>query len=106
MVSYFAWTPILQASHMKIDVYMSRKHKTKFLSVPTGADISKVNLPEDPDLQSSMLVHFKTMDIQAGEHRVAFNADEVIRQINEQGFAKHGPGFNVTETIVRSQKNS
>lgn len=89
---------------MKIDIYVSRKHKTKFLSVPTGADVSKMNLPEDPDLQPSMLDLFKTIDIKAEEHRIALNGEEVIRQINEQGFAVHGAGINVTETIVRSEK--
>ena len=84
---------------MKIDIYKSIKDGTKYLSVLAGTDIEKKPFPSDLDPDLLSLSPFKTsLDIQPDESRVALNSNEVIKQINDKGFAVHTATISVTVT--------
>jgi len=88
---------------MKIDTYRSTRSGTKLLSVPAGTDIGKFRFPLtlDPDFGKLIRVNTST-DIQAGEEYFSSDSDEVIRQINEKGFATHtSKGVKSKVTITR-----
>lgn len=84
---------------MKIDIYKSVKSGNKYLSVPDGTDVTKLNLPSgfDPDLLS--LSPFKSsLDIQPSDQRAALDSADVIQQITDKGYAVHGATTTVTIT--------
>jgi hypothetical protein len=67
---------------MKIDMYCSVNNKMKFLSVPAGTDVSKMQFPADfdPDLR---VLRFKSqLEFIPGEHYIAVDAQDVVNQIN------------------------
>lgn len=82
---------------MQVDVYKSVKNGDKYLSVPAGTDLATTPFPEtlDPDLLK--LSPFKSsLDIQRGQKRIALNCDDVIDQIEENGYATHGATITIT----------
>ena len=82
---------------MRVDIYRSSKHPTQFLSVPSGSKPANVSLPAGIDF--GVWQPFKqNKEIIAGEHRVALDAADVIRQIQAKGFALHGVEVRVEET--------
>ena len=88
---------------MRVDIYRSSKHAAQFLSVPSGSKPTKVSLPAGIDF--GVWQPFKqNKEIIAGEHRVALDAADVIRQIQAKGFALHGVEVRVKETPRRPAK--
>jgi uncharacterized protein YcgL (UPF0745 family) len=76
---------------MKIDIYKSTKSGKKYLSVPAGTDVEKLQLPDsvDPDILS--LSPFKTsLELDPSQPLIALDPQDVINQINEKGYAIHG----------------
>lgn len=75
---------------MKIDIYRSTKSGNKYLSVPEGTDVTKLNLPADTDPDLLALSPFKTsLQLEPNMPRIALDQEVVIRQITERGFAIH-----------------
>lgn len=82
---------------MKIDIYKSVLNGNKYLSVPAGTNILKMPFPSDLDRDLIKLSPFKTsLDIKPGDNRIALDSDDVIRQINEKGYASHAATITVT----------
>lgn len=82
---------------MEIDIYKSVLHGKKYLSVPAGTDVMNTPFPSslDPDLHK--LSPFKTsLDIQPGDARAALDSQDIIRQIEEKGFATHTAAVVIT----------
>lgn len=72
---------------MIIDVYVSSKNSNKFLSVPQNTDLSKLNI-EDSDYKSVSLTN-KGKNINENENRIGVNTNDIINQINKNGYALH-----------------
>jgi len=81
---------------MNIDVYKSTKNGNKYISVPSGTDIEKMQLPDsiDPDLLT--LSPFKTsLSLDSNNPRIALDQNDVMEQINNKGFAVHGATIEI-----------
>ena len=86
---------------MKVAVYKSTKNGDKYLTVPGGTEVKKMNLPADIDSDLLSLSPFKTsLEIDNGDKRIGLDTDDVIAQINEKGFAIHG----ATTIIIEIEK--
>ena len=84
---------------MLVDIYRSSKNDTNFISVPAGTDISQVDLPEDVEQAFSQATPFRQdVDLQPGGKRIGIDSDDIIKQINGNGFATHGAAvkFDIT----------
>jgi hypothetical protein len=81
---------------MKIDIYDSVMDTDKHLAVPAGTDVSTIAKRADFDCDLLDVKINKTIDIQPGEHRVAIDSDDVIRQIREKGYAEFYTKITVT----------
>lgn len=81
---------------VKIDIYKSTMNGDKYLSVPSGTDVTDLKLPEniDPDVLS--LSPFKSsVFLDPNNPRIALNQIDVRRQINENGYAVHGASIEI-----------
>ncbi|EKO3541431.1 hypothetical protein K0L52_003231 [Vibrio fluvialis] len=84
---------------MLVDIYRSSKNDSNFISFPTGTDITQIDLPEDVEKAFSQATLFKEgVDLQPGDKRIGIDSDDVIKQINDNGFATHGASvkFDIT----------
>ncbi|MGR6861790.1 hypothetical protein ACU5EH_20860 [Aliivibrio salmonicida] len=75
---------------MKIDIYKSKKNKSKYLSVTSGLDVKTLSLPTniDPDLRDLVLFK-KDLEINSLTPRIGLDEVEVEKQINDKGYAIH-----------------
>lgn len=87
---------------MKIKTYRSNKKWNKHISVPIETDINSV-LPKitDPDLTEVSLE--KTREIDRGDSRAGMDADDIINQIEQNGYAIHGVSIS---TEVRTEPSN
>jgi hypothetical protein len=86
---------------MKIDIYSSARNRRKYLSVPAGTDLSKIQFPAnfDPDLRT--LRPFKSQhEIVPGKPQVALNTDDVASQIQAKGFAEHSAAVTIKVSVA------
>ncbi len=86
---------------MKVDVYISTKNGDKYLSVPAGADVSQLDLPEElgPDLLS--LTPMKTsLQLDLSRAMVGINQEDVIKQITAKGYVIHGTNMNAVISMT------
>ena len=74
--------------NMKIDIYQSARSSQKYLSVLSGADVSKIAV-DDPDY--AKLIRQKT-GVEIGEDSLAADA---IRDIDQQGYHLHKVRFAI-----------
>ena len=82
---------------MKIDLYKSVLNGDKYLSVPAGTDLAHKPFPAGFDPELLKLSPFKTsLDIQPNDTRVALDSADVIRQIEEKGYAIHTATVTIT----------
>jgi len=97
---------------LKIDIYTSTRNGNKYLSVPKGTKVESLQLPDsvDPDLLT--LSPFKTrLEVTAGKSHSALDQDNIIEQIERNGYAVHGAkivikvGSVKTEDIWGQRKN-
>lgn len=81
---------------MKIDLYVSTRNGDKYLSVPAGADVNCIDLPDDLDPDLLSLTPLKTsLELDTSKPMVGINQENVIRQITARGYAIHGANMNV-----------
>lgn len=88
---------------MRVDIYKSTKNGNKYISVPFGTDIGKMQFPSnlDPDLLS--LSPFKTeLDIDPYQPCVALDSSDIIKQILANGYALHETKITIS---VHTQPN-
>ena len=73
---------------MKVDYYVSSKNPKKFLLVPAGTDMKTKAFPADLDMDLRQLHPMRQNDeINPGEARIGLNSDDVLKQIEDKGFA-------------------
>ena len=88
---------------MKIDIYKSTKDGNKYLSVPKGTKVESLQLPDpvDPDLLT--LSPFKTrLELTAGKPHFALDQDNIIDQIENNGYAVHGAKIEIKVGVVKT----
>jgi hypothetical protein len=81
---------------LRIDIYQSAKCGDKYLSVAKGTRVEALILPDsiDPDLLS--LSPFKTrLEVEKGKTHAALDQDDVIKQIEQVGYAMHGAKMTI-----------
>lgn len=84
---------------MLIDIYRSSNNNSNFISVPAGIDMAKIDLPEDVENAFSQVTPFKKgVELQPGDKRIAIDSEDVIKQINDRGFAVHGATVKIDIT--------
>jgi len=86
---------------LRIDIYKSTKNGNKYLSVPKGTKVESVQLPDpvDPDLLT--LSPFKTrLELTPGKSHSALDQDDIIRQIEKNGYAVHGAKIEIRVGVV------
>ncbi|SNR83638.1 hypothetical protein SAMN05192560_1310 [Methylobacillus rhizosphaerae] len=72
---------------MKVDIYKSATSSNKYISVRAGDDVAKVQT-SDPDF--AKLVHQNSdVEVTQGEHHAGYNADLIIRDIEQHGYHLH-----------------
>ena len=83
---------------MKVDIYKSNKNGSKYLTVPEGTDVTKINLPTniDPDLLDLSLSQ-KGLELDPNKPRIALDETDIENQISKQGYAVHG--VSITSTV-------
>ena len=89
---------------MKIDIYKSTRNGNKYLSVPKGTKMESLQLqdPVDPDLLT--LSPFKTrLEITPGMSHFALDQDNIIEQIEENGYAIHGAKIEIKVGAVKKK---
>jgi hypothetical protein len=71
---------------MNVDIYVSATNSLKFVSVRAGQDIALLSLPNDPDLST---LNPRSLDqaITAGSNFEALSTDDMLSQIDKQGYA-------------------
>jgi hypothetical protein len=84
---------------MHIDTYRSSRYSLQFLSVPSRTDPASINLPTGTDFGTWQPFR-QNEEIIAGEHHIAFDAADVIRQIQARGFALHAVEIRTEVTEV------
>lgn len=76
---------------MKIDIYTSAINGSKYLSVQKGTQLEKLTLPKDLDNDLLSLSPFRTrLEIEANKTHHALDQDDILKQIEANGFAVHG----------------
>ena len=76
---------------MKIDIYTSSKCGNKYLSIPKGTKLDDLNLSDSIDEDLLTLSPFMTrLDVEQGLEHNALDQDDILAQIEEQGYAVHG----------------
>ncbi|MDF1583091.1 MAG: hypothetical protein RQ733_01640 [Methyloprofundus sp.] len=75
---------------MIIDIYKSTKNGNKYISVPKGTKIAQLGLPDSIDPDILTLSPFKTrLEIQPKKAHAALDQDDIIQQIETNGYAIH-----------------
>ena len=82
---------------MKIDIYTSINNGSKYLSVAKGTTIENIHFPSDIDPDLLTLSPFRTrLEVIQGKAHSALDQDDVIKQIEENGYVIHGAKTVVT----------
>jgi hypothetical protein len=86
---------------MKIDLYVSTKSGDKYLSVPAGSDVNRINLPADLDPDLLSLTPLKTsLELDLSKAMVGINQENIQKQIMAKGYAIHGAAMDVDITMT------
>jgi len=92
----------LKGFKLIIDIYKSTKNGNKYISVPKGTKIIQLELPDsiDPDLLT--LSPFKTrLEIEPKKAHAALDQDNIIQQIERNGYAIHEAKTVITLDTVK-----
>lgn len=84
---------------MKIDIYNSSIKGNKYISVPKGTKIESLELPADIDKDLLTLSPFRTrLELDTSKPHFALDQADIIRQIEEKGYAVHGSTLEIRLT--------
>ncbi|NRB42909.1 MAG: hypothetical protein HRU20_31305 [Pseudomonadales bacterium] len=87
---------------MKIDIYTSAINGSKYLSVAKGIKIEELELPADFDADLLSLSPFRTrLELIEGKPHNALDQDDVIKQIEANGYAVHAAKQPITLTLAK-----
>ena len=76
---------------MKIDIYTSTINGEKYLSVPKGTVVSKLELTQPIDKDVQTLSPFRTrLEINPEKPHTALDVKDIAAQIETKGYAIHG----------------
>lgn len=84
---------------MIVDVYRSTIDTDYFVTVPTGTDISALNLGTVNAKYAALALRDKAADFKASKELLAFDAADIIKQIEEKGYALHAISITVKSGI-------
>jgi len=85
-----------------IDIYKSTKNGNKYISVPKGTKIAQLELPDSIDPDILTLSPFKTrLEIQPKKAHPALDQDDIIQQIQTNGYAIHEAKIVMTIGTVK-----
>jgi hypothetical protein len=88
---------------MKIDIYRSARNPIKHVALPAGTDPKTFVWPVNFDEDYAVLILQSSPDISPADvGRIAFDSADVIRQIEQQGYAVLGA--TVTVNVHTSMK--
>jgi len=88
---------------LKIDIYKSTKNGNKYLSVPKGTKVESLQLPEPVDPDVLTLSPFKTrLEVTAGKSHFALDPDNIIEQIEKNGYAVHSAKIDIKVGSVKT----
>jgi uncharacterized protein YcgL (UPF0745 family) len=84
---------------MKIDIYTSATNGSKYLSVLKGVKVEDLEFPADFDSELLRLSPFRTrLELHADKEHNAVDKEDVLKQIEEKGYAVHGAKFEIDLT--------
>ena len=76
---------------MIIDIYTSAKDGSKYLSVEKGTKVESLELSDSIDADLLTLSPFRTrLEINKSKMHKALEQNDIIRQIDTNGYAVHG----------------
>jgi hypothetical protein len=88
---------------LKIDIYKSTKDGNKYLSVPKGTKVESLLLSDPVDRDLLTLSPFKTrLEITPGKAHFALDQDNIIEQIEKNGYAVHGAKIEIKVGVVKT----
>lgn len=88
---------------MRVDIYKSTKNGNKYISVPVGTEIEKMQFPSNLDPDFLSLSPFKTeLEIDPSQPRIALDSADIIKQISVSGYALHETKITIN---VHTQPN-
>jgi len=89
---------------LKIDIYKSTKNGNKYLSVPKGTKMESLQLQDPVDRDLLTLSPFKTrLEITPGKSHFALDQDNIIEQIEKNGYAVHGAKIEIKVGAVKKK---
>lgn len=87
---------------MKIDIYTSAINGGKYLSVLKGVKLDSLELAADIDTDVLSLSPFRTrLELDLSRDHDALDHADVLRQIEEKGYAIHGAKFAISLSAAK-----
>lgn len=87
---------------MKIDIYTSTSNGAKYLSVLKGTKLDSLELPADIDSDVLNLSPFRTrLELDISKEHNAIDQADVLKQIEDNGYAVHGAKFTIDVTTTK-----
>lgn len=87
---------------MKIDIYTSAINGSKYLSVLKGVKLDSLLLPAGIDADVLSLSPFRTrLDLDLSREHDALEHADVLKQIEEKGYAIHSAKFSITLSAAK-----
>ena len=83
---------------MVIDIYRGAKNEYKFLSVPTGTDPSTLKIENLDEYLHQIKLFKDSHEIEKGKPLITMDADNIIDQINSNGYAIHAVLFTISQS--------
>ncbi len=82
---------------MKVDIYRSNSSPDHFLTVPASTKLDTIELPVALATVFTSAAAFMTnIEMEADKPRGGMNCEEILADIERQGFAVHQAGVTVT----------
>lgn len=96
--------PIVSDTHpsvqVSIDIYRSSTDRSKYLSIPTGAELGEMVFPADTDSDlQSVSLYKPNVTIEAGKTAVGLDVNDILSQIDARGYACHGLKFSASLSV-------
>lgn len=84
---------------MTIDIYRSKRRVNAYLAVPSGSDVTKLQLDASLVPLFSTVCPFRSQhSIQAGQPYIGLDSTQIITDIEAKGYATFGTKVSTTIT--------
>ena len=85
---------------VSIDIYRSSTDRSKYLSVPSGADLSQMLFPADTDSDyQSVSIYKQDVILESGKSAIGLDVEDILNQIQKSGFAFHPLKFSASMSM-------